>query len=168
LFLLAFLLSPRHGVVPRVWRVWEKKRRTRTENLLRTLYIMMEKRVQGSGVGVQEGGTKFGVSDVAAFRQESVGQVRALARGGRRRGWVEERGRDVLVLTEEGLGEARRVVRNHRLWELFLTQEAHLAADHVHADAEYIEHVLPKDVLRKLEEMLEGATVDPHGSPIPK
>ena len=59
------------------------------------------------------------------------------------------------------------MVRNHRLWELFLTQEAKLAADHVHADAEYIEHVLPRDVLAKLEQMLDQPTVDPHGRPIP-
>jgi manganese/zinc/iron transport system permease protein len=59
------------------------------------------------------------------------------------------------------------VVRNHRLWELFLTQEAHLASDHVHADAEYIEHVLPRDVLRRLEQMLDNPTADPHGQPIP-
>ena len=51
---------------------------------------------------------------------------------------------DPIILTDEGLAESRRVVRNHRLWELFLTQEAKLAADHVHADAEYIEHVLPR------------------------
>jgi Mn-dependent DtxR family transcriptional regulator len=51
---------------------------------------------------------------------------------------------------------------------LFLTQEAKLAADHVHADAEYIEHVLPRDVLRRLEQMLDQPTEDPHGKPIPR
>jgi Mn-dependent DtxR family transcriptional regulator len=59
------------------------------------------------------------------------------------------------------------VVRNHRLWELFLTQEANLAHDHVHADAEHIEHVLPRDVLTRLEQMLDHPTADPHGRPIP-
>jgi len=73
-----------------------------------------------------------------------------------------------MILTDQGLVEARRVVRNHRLWELFLTQEAKLAADHVHADAEYIEHVLPRDVLRRLEQMLDQPTEDPHGKPIPR
>jgi Mn-dependent DtxR family transcriptional regulator len=58
-------------------------------------------------------------------------------------------------------------VRNHRLWELFLTQEAHLAGDHVHRDAEHIEHVLPRDVLARLEQMLDNPTADPHGRPIP-
>jgi Mn-dependent DtxR family transcriptional regulator len=37
----------------------------------------------------------------------------------------------------------------------------------VHADAEYIEHVLPKDVLKRLEQMLDNPIADPHGQPIP-
>ncbi|MBC8105309.1 MAG: hypothetical protein H7Z14_01870, partial [Anaerolineae bacterium] len=45
--------------------------------------------------------------------------------------------------------------------------EAHLASDHVHADAEYIEHVLPKDVLARLEQMLDHPKADPHGRAIP-
>ena len=50
---------------------------------------------------------------------------------------------------------------------LFLTQEAHLAGDHVHRDAENIEHVLPRDMLTRLEQMLDNPTADPHGRPIP-
>jgi manganese/zinc/iron transport system permease protein len=159
LFGLVFLLAPRHGVAPRLIRVLQKRRRTQAENLLRTLYIMMESRGNDD--------RRFGVDDIAAKRQESAHHVRQLARLARRRGWVNPLSRDPIILTDAGLGEARRVVRNHRLWELFLTQEANLASDHVHADAEYIEHVLPKDVLRKLEQMLDHPTADPHGRPIP-
>ncbi|MGH7214150.1 MAG: metal ABC transporter permease [Tepidisphaeraceae bacterium] len=159
LFALAFFLSPRHGLLPRVIRLWQRKRKTQAENLLRTLYLMMETR------GTDD--RRFGVHDVAAKRQESAGHVRKLWRMAAGRGWVDPHSRDPIIMTEVGLDEARRVVRNHRLWELFLTQEAHLASDHVHADAEYIEHVLPRDVLRRLEEMLDQTRVDPHGKPIP-
>jgi manganese/zinc/iron transport system permease protein len=58
-------------------------------------------------------------------------------------------------------------VRNHRLWELYLTNAAHIAADHVHEDAEKIEHVLGEEVVRELERRLEYATTDPHGRRIP-
>lgn len=159
LFAIAFLLSPRHGLLPRLLRLYERRRRTQSENLLRTLYLMMEQRNTED--------RRFGVDDIAAMRQESPRVVRKLARLAGRRGWVNPKSPDPILLTDTGLEEAKRVVRNHRLWELFLTQEAKLAADHVHADAEYIEHVLPRDVLRRLEEMLESPTVDPHGKPIP-
>ena len=159
----AFLFSPKHGLLPRLLRLWDRRRTTRAENLLRTLYILMEKR----GPVTDESDRRFGVHDVAGIRQESAAHVRSLWRLAARRDWVDPRSPDPIVLTDEGFDEARRVVRNHRLWELFLTQEAHLASDHVHADAEYIEHVLPRDVLRRLEQMLDNPTADPHGQPIP-
>lgn len=165
LFALAFFLSPRHGVLPRARRVWQRRRRTQAENLLRTLWGIMENR--GGGKVDTRADRRFGVYDVAATRQESPAQVRTLWRRAAGFGWVEPASADPMIVTDDGLEEARRVVRNHRLWELFLTQEAQLAADHVHADAEHIEHVLPKDVLRRLEQMLDHPVADPHGKPIP-
>jgi manganese/zinc/iron transport system permease protein len=70
-------------------------------------------------------------------------------------------------LTPSGWQRACEIVRNHRLWELYLTNEAHIAPDHVHDDAEKIEHVLGEEVVRALERTLDHATVDPHGRPIP-
>jgi manganese/zinc/iron transport system permease protein len=165
LFAGAFLLSPRHGVLPRVLRLWQRRRRTQAENLIRTLYLILERRADGRG-GLSDD-RRFGVHDVAAARQESTHHVRRLWRLAAGFGWVDRGSPDPMVLTDEGLDEARRVVRNHRLWELFLTQEARLASDHVHADAEHIEHILPPDVLRRLEQMLDNPTADPHGRPIP-
>ena len=59
------------------------------------------------------------------------------------------------------------IVRNHRLWELYLTNSANFPADHVHDDAEKIEHLLGEDMVRRLEKLLNHATQDPHGRPIP-
>jgi ABC-type Mn2+/Zn2+ transport system permease subunit len=59
-----------------------------------------------------------------------------------------------LVLTHEGQREASRIVRAHRLWELFLIEQADIAADHVDRDADEIEHVLPASVLAQLEARL--------------
>lgn len=159
IFAVAIAFAPTYGVVPRVARLVRRRRQTAAENLLRTMYLMLERR----------GGDdrRFGVDDVAAVRHEPRSQVLRMAREAARRGWIDADSVDPLILTAAGLAEARRVVRNHRLWELFLTQEAKLAADHVHADAEYIEHVLPRDVVEKLERMLANAGEDPHGRPIP-
>lgn len=166
IFGLAFLLSPRHGLLPRLSRVWERRRRTRAENLLRMLYLIMEQRVAGGAV-MDAHDRRFGLTDVASARGATTTAVRHYWRQAARRGWVDPASPDPMILTDEGLAEARRVVRNHRLWELFLTQEAKLASDHVHADAEEIEHVLPRDVLARLEQMLDYPTADPHGKPIP-
>jgi manganese/zinc/iron transport system permease protein len=59
-------------------------------------------------------------------------------------------------------------VRNHRLWELYLTSRANFRADHVHDDAEDIEHLLDEETVRQLEERLDFPARDPHGKTIPK
>jgi len=52
--------------------------------------------------------------------------------------------------TPEGLEKSRQVVCRHRLWEVFLSQRLHLAADHVHNPAEAIEHLLTPDMEAQL------------------
>ena len=74
---------------------------------------------------------------------------------------------DILSLTPEGWSEACRIVRNHRLWELYLTNEVHYAPDHVHEDAEKIEHILGDTTVRKIERILSNPRRDPHGKLIP-
>ncbi len=57
-------------------------------------------------------------------------------------------------LTETGANEARRVVRNHRLWELYLIHYADVAPSHVDRDADTIEHVLSADLITELNLLL--------------
>ncbi len=76
-------------------------------------------------------------------------------------------GGDAIFLTPDGWQRACAIVRNHRLWELYLTNAVHFAVDHVHDDAEKIEHVLGDEVVRQLERRLDYATRDPHGRLIP-
>lgn len=59
-----------------------------------------------------------------------------------------------LRLTEEGFGEAARVTRNHRLWEMYLIEHADIAPSHVDRDADAVEHVLGSDLVRQLEKAL--------------
>lgn len=73
----------------------------------------------------------------------------------------------LVSLTPEGWGTACRIVRNHRLWELYLTNEARYAPDHVHDDAEKIEHVLGEETVRRIERILSNPRKDPHGKLIP-
>ena len=61
----------------------------------------------------------------------------------------------MLSLTPKGWGKACRIVRNHRLWELYLTNEARYAPDHVHDDAEKIEHVLGEETVRRIAHFIQ-------------
>lgn len=159
-FVTAFLFAPRHGVVPRLWRRHSRRRRVRDENTLKAIYQLRE-----AGGFAQEHVT---VEELAARLQETPAEVRRRVQALQRAGFAQPlNGDDRVFLHPEGWLRACAVVRNHRLWELYLTNSAHYAADHVHDDAEVIEHVLGEETVRHLERLLDFPAHDPHGKLIP-
>ena len=70
-------------------------------------------------------------------------------------------------LTSAGQKLAARVLRRHRLIELFLVQVVGMNWDEVHDDAEQMEHVVSDRLIERIDEMLGQPEVDPHGDPIP-
>ncbi len=70
-------------------------------------------------------------------------------------------------LTEAGEQEALRLIRAHRLIELFLTEVVGLQWDEVHDEAERLEHAVSDRLVERIAELLGHPTVDPHGDPIP-
>ena len=70
-------------------------------------------------------------------------------------------------LTSAGEKLAARVLRRHRLIELFLVQVMGMNWDEVHDDAEQMEHVVSDRLIERIDEMLGRPEFDPHGDPIP-
>jgi DtxR family Mn-dependent transcriptional regulator len=71
-------------------------------------------------------------------------------------------------LTDTGRSLALRVLRRHRLIELFLVQTLKLAWDEVHAEAENMEHAVSDFLINKIDDFLGRPENDPHGDPIPR
>jgi manganese/zinc/iron transport system permease protein len=159
-FACAFFFGPRHGIVPRWLRRLSQTRRIGRENTLKSLYRILEDR-QFTDEGIT-------LEELSVLRRETLESVReqinALS-AHRLASFDEPRG--AVHLTPEGWRQACSVVRNHRLWELYLTSMADYPADHVHDDAEKLEHMLGEETIRKLERNLEFPVVDPHGKAIP-
>src|SRR5207253_5835686 len=70
-------------------------------------------------------------------------------------------------LTEQGVAQARRVIRRHRLLELFLTRVLGLDWSEVDAEAETLEHAISPRLEEALAAYLGAPMEDPHGHPIP-
>ncbi|AKQ45481.1 iron-dependent repressor [Rufibacter radiotolerans] len=70
-------------------------------------------------------------------------------------------------LTPEGQEVALKIIRKHRLWEVFLVQKLHFTWDEVHDVAEQMEHVKSELLIQRLDEFLGHPRIDPHGDPIP-
>lgn len=158
IFAAALFLGPRHGIVARLWRHASRTARIRRENTMKAMYHVLE----DSGFTTEE----VTLERLAAKRRESPAEVKHQIRALERSGFATLSG-EIAALTPEGWQRACEIVRNHRLWELYLTNAANVAPDHVHEDAERIEHVLGEATVRKLEKRLNYARRDPHGRLIP-
>lgn len=71
------------------------------------------------------------------------------------------------ALTTKGKTVAARIVRRHRLWEVFLVDKLHFSWDEVHDIAEELEHIKSEKLIEKLDDFLDHPRFDPHGDPIP-
>src|SRR5690606_33967908 len=70
-------------------------------------------------------------------------------------------------LSDEGKKEALRLIRKHRLWEVFLVDKLKFNWDEVHDVAEQLEHIDSPLLIKRLDSFLGHPKVDPHGHPIP-
>ncbi|MCB0509446.1 MAG: metal-dependent transcriptional regulator, partial [Bacteroidetes bacterium] len=70
-------------------------------------------------------------------------------------------------LTKEGKQIAIRLIRKHRLWEVFLVEKLGFKWDEVHDVAEQLEHIKSPELIKKLDLFLDFPKFDPHGDPIP-
>lgn len=71
-------------------------------------------------------------------------------------------------LTEAGLRLALKVIRRHRLLELFLARTLEMSWDEVHEEAEHMEHAASERLVDRIDAFLGHPAVDPHGDPIPR
>lgn len=105
--------------------------------------------------------------DIAArlkVRAPSVtGMLKRLAESG----WIIYESGHGARLTETGIAEARRVIRRHRLVELFLTRVLGLDWSEVDAEADALEHAISPRLEKAIAAHLGEPVEDPHGHPIP-
>ena len=156
---LSLLFAPERGMVWGWVRALRLARRIRSEHLLKDLYRLGEHR--------EDWGTPVPLPELLDRRAQGGAAAARTLRRLARRGRLERVG-EGYRLSPSGRRAAEQVVRKHRLWELYLTRRLELAEDHVHRDAEDMEHVLSEEAVTELDELLGFPASDPHGRPIPR
>ncbi len=168
IFSLALLFAPHQGLIFRWFSKREAQRRIALENALKALFHCVESAGFNSReVALADFVQKDGIaaSSAMALCNRLVDEGLAL--------WVthaesnSHQARTRVLVTEAGWLKACQVVRGHRLWELYLAQAVDYALDHVHEDAERVEHFLNPTMIQALEERLNYPASDPHGKIIP-
>jgi manganese/zinc/iron transport system permease protein len=155
LFVVSLCFGRRRGIVLRGWEQWQMQREIGRLDLLRSAYELIEQSV-GRPVAVANELWRrtFHLRDLVPMRAWSAGRVRRIAARLEREGLIAACGGDGWTFTGGGAAESWRIVRNHRLWEMYLMQYADVAASHVDRSADRIEHVLDPQTLAELERQL--------------
>ncbi len=151
MFTISMLCAPQRGLVASIVRRWTLRRRVAYQHLLRAMAEFEERRGLSAAITLEDLRTK---------RSWTRGEVEQLARRAIRRGTLE-RHADALHLTADGRVHARRMLRNHRLWEMYLIHYADIAPSHVDRDADEVEHVLPEGIIAELQAALQAETIPP-------
>jgi DtxR family Mn-dependent transcriptional regulator len=113
------------------------------------------------------GGRLVSTGRIAAALRVAPGTVTAMVKTLTESGLVIYEPYAGVRLAPAGLKLATRVLRRHRLVELFLVQVMGMGWSEVHEEAEVLEHAVSDQLIDRMDEMLGRPRVDPHGDPIP-
>ena len=156
--LFSFFFAPQKGIVMKLISRKKMENRMRDENILKLLFQL----------GQKDGNyyKQRSVEEILAKRPFKPKQLITGLERLRSQGFLEN-GAGSWKFTQAGQKKGARMVKLHRLWEVYLTRYLRIASDHVHEDAETIEHIITPDLEAKLEKLLEYPVKDPHQSDIP-
>ncbi len=109
----------------------------------------------------------FTVNEISRYMEIKMPSVNNMMKKFAAKNWVIYESYKPLKFTDEGKKQAAKVVRKHRLTEMFLVEKMGFGWEQVHEIAEQIEHIKSNLFFDKIDELLEYPKTDPHGSPIP-
>ncbi|MFA7272806.1 MAG: iron chelate uptake ABC transporter family permease subunit [Crocinitomicaceae bacterium] len=154
--LLTLLLSPNKGFFAIQQRNRHNERKINQENVMKILHQLGE-----------VGKSHVTISEMLDKRRMDTSVLTKTLRALQKEHFIITDKQHLLSLTETGRVEAMRIVRLHRLWELYLTQRLKFKEDHIHGTAETIEHLITDDLEEALLKELDYPEMDPHEKKIP-
>lgn len=106
-------------------------------------------------------------SDIAAMLLVAPPSVSGMVKRLSETGLIEHVPYRGVQLTNQGRRAALRMIRRHRILEVYLTQQLGYDWDNVHAEAERLEHAVSDELIERMAGALGDPHYDPHGAPIP-
>lgn len=152
--LLSLMFAPEKGLFLRLFRIAGFRYRCMCENLLKSIWRQDPERA-------------VSFDDIIQFQSASHLYMRAVLWRLQQQGWISAAGSGYYRLTNEGKRWAERIVRLHRLWEVYLAHYLGVGAERVHRNAEEMEHIITPQIERELTLLLKDPKQDPHHQPIP-
>ena len=155
-FAVSALFGSRRGLLRLLIERRRGDRRIRREHLLRAVFEQVEGQLGATPDHAALEAGAVSRSHLALHRGWTRQELAAALRIGQREDWLQPvADAEVVRLTPAGAAQALRIVRNHRLWELYLIRYADVATSRVDRGADRIEHVLEPELVAELEAQLE-------------
>ncbi len=154
LCLLSLFWAPKRGLLWRLCRMASFRQSCLQENLLKYLW-------------------RKGNDQVVSFKELRMDQqTNALMLFFnlcllRLKGWIYKNPDKLYGLTPQGVVWGARIVRLHRLWEVYLADYLGIGIEKIHRSAEEMEHILTPQLESELTLLLKDPLLDPHQQPIP-
>lgn len=150
----ALLFAPERGLLVRLGRVMRFRYSCICENILKTMWRI------GPQIPVS-------VKQIAKYQATSPAYLKFILRQMKQNGWIEEEPDSRYHLTVDGQHRAAKIVRLHRLWEVYLVNYLGIGPERVHRNAEEMEHIITPELEKELTDLLQDPQRDPHHQPIP-
>jgi DtxR family Mn-dependent transcriptional regulator len=128
------------------------------ENYVKTIYQ----------IAVAQAGQPATTGQIAAALDVSPGTVTSMLKTLDAARLATHKPYEGVSLSRAGRLLALRVIRRHRLIELFLLRTLDMSWDEVHDEAEHMEHAVSDLLVDRIDAFLGHPDVDPHGDPIPR
>lgn len=116
---------------------------------------------------LQRGMERVGNRHIAAYLGVSAASVSEIIRKMEKEGLVQSMEKRSIRLTRKGEEAAMRLMRIHRLWEVFLVEHLGYSWGDVHEEAEKLEHAASSRLMEQLDRFLGYPEMCPHGRRIP-
>ena len=155
IFVFSLLFSPNQGVLARIYQRVRLSLQVAQDHILLALVRREESGAERAGLRSAEL-----VAVTAVW-----GLLARLAVGNLRRRHLLSEANGFVELSAKGQQAALRMLRNHRLWETYMSQLG-LPKDHVHAPADAIEHFIGGELAAELGAQISDEQ-DPQGKQIP-
>lgn len=127
------------------------------ENYLKTIYHL----------GESKDNNTVNTNELAESTQTKAASVTDMIRRLSEKKLVNYKKYQGVSLTDEGKAIALKIIRKHRLWEVFLVEKLGFKWDEIHEIAEQLEHIDSVELTNRLDFFLGNPKFDPHGDPIP-
>lgn len=115
----------------------------------------------------QKSGGRVSTNDISKEMNTAAASVTDMIQRLAEKGYVDYKRYKGTQLSEDGMQTAMKLVRKHRLWEVFLHDKLQFGWEEVHDIAEQLEHIQSTQLTDRLDRFLGFPKFDPHGDPIP-